>query len=392
MPFLHPRAFAEIDLSAYRHNLRAIMKFIGPDASVAAVLKADAYGHSAKLLAPEAEAAGSKYVVVADTLEAIEVREAGVTIPVLILGKLIPGEWDSLAEYDLTPTIHSREELSLFENVAARRGARLKAHFKVNTGMNRLGLDYDEAFGVIEAATRGGRIEVEGIYSHFSSAESDEEYSRLQLERFTALRRMLSGAGIEPKYFHNSNSFGISRYGASGCNLVRPGLATYGCVPDLLSKSHGKEFELRPVLSLRSQIIHLRDVRKGASIGYDRTHVAGRDSVIATLSIGYHDGVPRSVSNVGSVLVLGERAPVVGLVTMDYTLVDVTDVEGVRTGDLATIIGVDGERSIGIRELAKTAGTIPYELTTRLGRRVARIPRGGASVRISKRSDAKSAG
>ncbi len=354
--------WAEIDLSQLRANLRAFRRRLKPGVRVLGVVKADAYGHGAARVARALEDEKADWLGVSSVEEGVAARRAGVRLPVLVLGSLYPFEsFDACAAFKLTPTIASLEGARRLVESAERRRYKLACHVKVETGMGRIGVSVAAAAAVLGLLSKSKRVRPEGLYSHLACAESDEAFTRGQLAAFKAAVDAARAAGVEVPLKHLANSQGALRYPESHWDMVRPGLALYGLMPP---------FE--PVLSLKTRLVFLKRVPAGTRLGYGATFTTARPSSIATLPIGYADGVARGLSNRGEALVRGRRCRIVGAISMDMLMVDVTDVPAVAVGDEAVLIGGQGRGRIDASEPARALGTIPYEIATGLA---ARVPR-----------------
>ncbi len=367
------RVWAEIDLDALAENVRAIRTHAGPDVALLSVVKADAYGHGAAPCARVAIEAGASMIGVGDSTEALELREAGILAPILVLGAVIEEEIGWVVSYDITPTIHSAGMVPRIAEEARRQGKRQKVHLKLDTGMGRLGASTVRALEIAQRIVGDPNLELEGLSTHFSSAYGMDERSldatRQQIARFETVAAQLAQAGIRPPLMHLANSGAIGLSPVPG-NLIRPGIATYGIDPGMF-RVH--DVHVKPVLSLRTQVAFLKGVRAGATIGYNQTHLTRRKTHIATLPVGYNDGYPYALSNRSAVLIRGELAPVIGTVTMDYLTVDVGHIPGVHVGDEVVLIGRQASREIKVTHLAQLAQTIPLEITCGLGKRVRRV-------------------
>jgi alanine racemase len=370
---------AEIDLDALGHNLAAVRALAGP-AGVMAVVKANAYGHGAVIVARTLEQRGVDMLAVALVEEALELRHAGVRSPLLVLGGAYEGGWDALVEHGLTPTVFRVDHLEALAGAAGRAGRAVAAHVKVDTGMGRIGLLPDELPAFLDRARALPEIRLEGLLSHFANADlADAALTSEQVRRFRTALSQMREQGLEPRYRHLANSAGVLdrpevRDGLE-LNLVRPGLMLYGLSP---ASWLGKDVPLRPVLSWKSAITHLKRVPAGTPISYGSTWTAQRESVIATVPVGYADGYGREYSSRAAVLVRGQRAQVAGRVCMDMFMVDVTDVPGAALGDEVVLLGAQGDERIGADELAALGATIHYEVLCAVGARVPRVPVGGA--------------
>lgn len=364
----NPRVWADIDLKAISSNLEIVRRRLGHD-NVMLVVKADAYGHGAVRVARhvlerrEATAFG-----VGDSQEALELREAGIPAPILILGAIVDGEMIDVVRNDIAVCAHSLDRVRRLERVARKIEKPCRVHVMLDTGMGRLGPFEDRATEVALAIARSEWLEFEGVATHFSNSHNDPAFTAQQIARFEAFRAKLVACGVEPPVVHAANSGAILNGSAASFDMARVGAAAYGLLVTDLPDPHG----LTPALSLRTQVIYMKDVPAGTPISYNRLHVTEKKTRIATLPIGYNDGLPYNLSNRAHVLLRGQRAPIVGAISMDYCMVDVGGIPSVRTGDQATLIGVDGEHHILVPELASALQTVPYELTCGLGKRVVR--------------------
>ncbi len=366
----HHVTWAEIDLDALQANVRALKAWVGPRVELIAVVKANAYGHGAVPVARAALAAGATRLAVHRLEEGIALRQAGITAPVLLLGYVPLAAAALVARYRLTPTVIT---LEFAETLAACAEAPCPVHVKVDTGMGRYGLLPEEVLDFIRALRRITGVTVEGIYTHFATAdEADPAFMHRQFEIFQTILDRLQKAGICPPLKHACNSAALLRFSAAHLDAVRPGIALYGMCP---SEAWPMPVRLQPVLTLKSRVTRVRVLSPGSSIGYGRTFIARRPTRVALVPVGYGDGYHRSLSNQGWVLVRGCRAPVVGRVSMDQIVVDVTHIPGVQLEEEVVLIGAQGEEAITAEEVARWAGTINYEVTTALLPRVARIYR-----------------
>ena len=369
----NPRAWAEVRLDRVKRNLGAVRRAVGAKVDVMAVIKADAYGHGAVPIARAALDAGAARLGVGDSTEAIELRETGITAPIHVLGALVEREIDDVIYHGITPTIHSLARVDDLDRRARMQGKRLPVHLMIDTGMGRLGVRPESAAELLYAIASRPNLALEGIATHLSSAgDLDPEFTNEQLTAFRDVLRFARDHRIHVQKIHAAATAGLFFYPAARYNLVRPGISLYGIDPGGLAARAGVTLE--PALSLRSQIVFLKQVEAGTPIGYGATWRSPEPTKIATIPIGYNDGYPFACSGRGAeILVRGVRAPVVGTVTMDYLIVDVGRVPGVAVGDMVTLIGSDGADEIRVEDLARWGGTIPYEITCRLGKRVRRI-------------------
>lgn len=361
--------FARIDLDAVAHNVRAVKGLVG-DGKICAAVKADAYGHGAPAVAKVMSMAGVDMFGVAMTEEAVELRDAGVTKTIILLTGVPEEDIDEILEYGVTSCIAEEGFARRLSEEAVRTGRIADAHVNVDTGMGRVGIPQEHAADAISRIAQLPGLRLTGIFSHFAcSGASDLGASRRQLRGLKRVAEALRLAGVRLPMLHMANSCAVLRMPSSYLDCVRPGLILYGLYP----MGYGsRRVRLRPVMSLHSRVSFCKEVRAGEKLGYGHTFTTWRDSVIATIPIGYHDGFLRQYSNAGEVLVRGHRAPVVGRVCMDQTLADVTGVPGVRVGDDVVIYGEQDGARITIEEMAWLLDRIPYELTCSVGGRVRR--------------------
>lgn len=365
---LHARTWAEVDLDRLARNLAFVRSVTEPETEIMLVVKADAYGHGAVPVSWHLLPHGVAALGVGDSTEALELRDAGITAPIVVLGAVVAGELDDVVRGDIQITVHSGDRIRALRRQLERNGPRVRVHLKVDTGMGRLGCRPERVLGIAREIQRSRRIQLEGVSTHLASAGSEgEKQTQLQLRRFKRVLSALDREGLLPRWQHIHSSTGVMRRLPGAFNLVRPGIAVYGTDP-----SGEMAAGLQPALNWRTQVVFLKDHRKGARIGYGGTWTAERKTRVATLPVGYNDGYRFAFSNRAEVLVRGHRCPVIGRVSMDYICLDVTDLPGTRVGDVATLLGTDGEQTITVSELADLADTIPYEILCGIGRRVKR--------------------
>lgn len=367
--------FAEIDLAALRENYATIRASVPSRAAVLAVVKADAYGHGFLEICRELERQGVDAFGVAFLAEAIQLRKSGIDKPILLLGGIYPGQEKKCVGFNISTTVFSLEQAKALDLAAGRLYRKALMHLKVDTGMGRLGIPYDQIPAMLDALKLLPNIYLEGVVSHFASAdeldESGQYFTRLQVERFEWVVQQIRRAKFAPRYLHIANSAGALLKDYPFCNLVRPGIALYGALP---SDDFQGRLSLRPVMRLKSKIAMLKWVEPGTTISYGRRFTASSRSLIASVPVGYADGYPRALTNKGEALVRGVRVPVVGTVCMDWIMLDVTGLDGVTVGDEVLLMGDDQQgNSIRAEELAKWAGTIPYEILCGISKRVPRV-------------------
>ena len=382
--------WAEVSLGALTYNLEAIRTYVNPPQEkrktprkILSIVKGNGYGHGGPEVAKALEKAGSDWFGVTCTDEGIAVRKAGVRKPILILTSFVPGEESRLVKHDLTAVIHRCEQLALLDRAAARRSGkkRVPFHLKIDTGMNRLGIASRDAECFALQLGQCKHLQLTGIFSHFASSGVFTEtavgqQTREQEERFYAAVERLRALGIDPGIVHLANSAAIVTRPETWADMVRPGAILYGYHPGYdpieLRDEAEKKLPLKPVMSLRSRIISLRSVPAGAGIGYDSAFVAQRPSRIGVLAAGYGDGIHRSLGNRGNVLLNGKLAPIVGIISMDVTMIDVTDIESAKIGDVATIHGTDGKHVLPANRVARSIGTVTSDLLCAVSQRVPR--------------------
>jgi len=390
--------WAEVSLSTLAENFRSIRKFVNPPEEkrktprkILCIVKGNGYGHGGPQVAKALEKAGSDWFGVTCTDEGIAVRKAGVRKPVLVLTSFWPGEESRLLEHDLTAVIHRCEQLKELDRAAGRIIAKkdgkkgrkkVSFHLKMDTGMNRLGIAPSDVECFARQLAKCKHLELGGVFTHFASSEvltntRTGEQTRQQEERFYAALDRLRALGIDPGIVHLANSAAIVARPETWADMVRPGAILYGYHPGYDPVEQRPEIEarlpLKPVMSLRTRIINIRNIPVGAGVGYNETFIAKRPSRIAVLAAGYGDGIHRSLGNRGSVLVRGALAPMVGIVSMDVTMIDVTEVPGAAIGDVVTIYGTDGDRVLPANVIARSIGTVTSDLLCAVSQRVPRI-------------------
>ena len=372
------RCWAEVDFSALRGNLAWLRHRIGPQVKIITVVKADAYGHGLKQIAALLMQSGTDVFGVANLTEAQAIRSVGQGWPILMLGACLPGEVETAVRDDVMPTISSLGEARAFSEAAAQRRRPVCIHLKVDTGMGRLGVPAAHAVELVTQVSALPHLTVQGIYTHYSSAEDDGQFSRAQSARFHAVLEQLRARKLLPPLVHAHNSAALLHESGSLHNVIRPGLLVYGIVPPGQRRlSAAVRRQLVPALALKCRVSFVKEVPRGTPLSYGRTFVTSRRTGVATLTAGYGDGYPRAASNGAEVLIRGERCRVLGRVTMDQTLVDVTALPDLNAGEEAVLIGRQGGDEITVTELADWCGTVPWEILTNITYRVPRVYRGG---------------
>jgi len=366
---------AEVNLANLRHNLRVMQRMAG-GAEVWAVLKADGYGHGAKGVARTLERAGATGICVALLEEGIELREAGIRVPILITGGYFGRAFGEVLRHSLTPVLHDPSQVEELADEVRYSGAEpASVHVKIDTGMSRLGVLPRDVPKMAEVLGRNPQVQVSGLMTHFACADgADADSIHAQMDVFDQACAALRGLGIDPALRHAANSAAILQAPRAHLNMVRPGIALFGVEPRA-----GICKELRPVMQVRTELVAVREIPAGATVGYGATWTAKRTSRIATIPMGYADGLSRALSNQGELLVRGKRAPIAGVVSMDMAMLDVTEIDDVKVGDECVVLGSQkgplGQDTISTEEIAGRLGTIPWEVLTDISRRVPRFYR-----------------
>jgi len=364
-----------IDTDALAFNFHSAKKFIGRDVKYMAVVKGNAYGHSAVECSRRLEAEGIDWLAVALAEEAFELRAAGIDIPILCLRGSNGTSPEKLLAARVTPVLFQCEKIAEFSAAAKKLGQKVNVHIKIDTGMGRVGVRFDEIDAVVAELTRCDSLNVGGLMTHFAAADGTDaaslDHTSLQRRRFYECVEKFEQAGLKPDVTDLANSPAAVSHPETRGNMVRLGGILYGLIDDVLPPGIPRP-ETRPVMSLRSYVSSIKTILPGDSIGYGRTFIASDERRIATVPIGYADGLMRTLSNKGTAIVAGKRAPIVGRVSMDWTTLDVTGIENVRIGTPATFIGSEAGERISAEEMAAQAGTISYEVTCGISPRVHR--------------------
>lgn len=367
------RVYAEIDLDAIRDNIREIKRHIGTKTKLMAIIKADGYGHGSVPIANALRDEGVDGFGVAIIEEGILLRKRGIKQPILILGYTSQYQYAELIQYELTQTVFQYSMAESISKFAVTMGRTARIHIALDTGMNRIGFqDTEESVEVIKRIQKLPNLVIEGIFTHFSKAdELDKTFTFHQMDRFHQFVEKLEKNGVHIPIKHASNSAGIIDFNSAHLDMVRSGIITYGLYP---SKDVGKEqLKIQPALELKSHVIYRKRVPAGESVSYGGTYVTDRETVIATIPVGYGDGYPRALSSKGRVLIHGQYAPIIGRVCMDQFMVDITHIPDVKQEDIVTLVGRDGDNCITVEEVANLAGSFNYEFCCGLGRRVPRV-------------------
>ncbi len=366
---------AEIDLSALRHNFLEVKKAARPGCGLLAVVKADAYGHGFMDISLELESLGVTAFGVAFLAEGIQLRKSGIDRPILILGGIYPGQEKKCVGFNISTALFTLEQAKALDEAARKLYRNAKVHLKVDTGMGRLGISPGEAEGFLRELRGLKNIELEGIFSHFASADeldaSGSNYTVRQTELFTGVLQEAKKQGFSPTYVHIANSAAAFSRDLPFCNLMRPGIVLYGALPSADFKG---KIDVKPVMRLKSRVAMLKWVEADTSISYARRFVSTGKTLVASVPVGYADGYDRGLTNKGEALIRGRRAQVAGTVCMDWIMLDVTHIPDIQVGDEVTLLGCDEQGNcIHAEELAEQAGTIPYEIFCGISKRVPRV-------------------
>lgn len=373
----HPYpAWVEVDLAAVRHNYNEICKFLTKKfpkkkcPGVIGVVKADAYGHGMLKVAKTLNALGMSFFAVSDIPEAVILRRNGIKKKILLLEDINDSGLNDVIKYKLIPSISRIKSAEKLNKLAKKIKRKVDVHINIDTGMNRLGVLYSEADYVISEILNMPYLNINGLYTHFPVADIDMTFTKEQINKMKVLHSNLRDKGSAVPFMHAANSVGLSTYTTDVFNYVRPGLMLYGLYPD---KKIKRKIKLSPVMSVKAKVVCLKRIDKGCGISYGHTYKAKKDIDIAVLSIGYSDAFPRILSNQGSVILEGCKCRIVGRVTMDQIMVDVSKIKSIKIGSVATILGYEKKVSISACDIAYQAGTINYEIVCNFGNRLPKI-------------------
>ena len=371
--FANRPTWVEVNLHNLALNYHSVKKFVGADLGFMAVVKADAYGHGAVCCARKLEAEGIDWFGVALPEEGLELRQHGIRKPILCLGSFWAGQEKRLLDNNLTSVVYQIEQAKLLNRAAKEKNIIADIHVKVDTGMGRIGVRFNEVKDFAEKLRDYNNLRVDGVMTHFAAADnlSENDFTNGQVNKFDEAVAIFEAKGFHPTYRDLANSPGAVAHKNSRGNLIRIGGILYGLGGDILPAGIDKP-ELKPVMSLHTRIAHLKLVPKGETLGYSRTFTTERDSLIATIPIGYHDGYRRSLSNVGRAIINGQYASVVGRISMDWTILDVTSLSNVKVDDEVFLIGKSSTLKVTAEEIAQATNTISYEITCGINRRVPR--------------------
>ena len=378
----HSRVCANIDLDAIRFNMESMHQKIDPKTKIMAVVKTDGYGHGAIPIAREIESLDYLYgYAVATVEEGLMLRRSGIKKPILILGYIFPDQYEDVIEAEIDPSVFTLEMAQTLSDTAGKVGKICKIHFAIDTGMSRIGYQVtEEAADEMAQIARLPHMMVEGIFTHFARAdETDKAFTFHQMEQFKKMIAMMDARNITIPIHHCSNSAGIVEIPEANMNMVRAGITLYGLWPsDEVDKA---AITLKPALELKSHVAYVKRLEAGRAISYGGTYTTETDRLIATIPVGYGDGYCRGLSNKGSVLIHGRRAPICGRICMDQFMADVTDIPDVQIGDEVTLIGKDGTEEITMEEVGTLSGRFNYEFVCDLGKRVPRVfYKGGMAI------------
>lgn len=360
------RTWAVIDMDRVRDNFRKMKRHLG-DVNILGAVKAEAYGHGGFEISRVLKEEGIDALGVAGVEEALNLES--LNLPIVIFHPTFLFDIPTIVDKGFIPTVTDGRFAEQLDREAAKQNKRVKIHIEIDTGMERVGVPYQESIQFIDEIQKRKALEIEGLFTHFAESEKeDKSFTYLQLNRFNHILHLLKEKGISIPYCHTANSGAILDIRPSYFNMVRPGLLLYGLYPN------GREsVKVLPIMTLKSRICYIKWIKKGDTVSYGRRYRAERRTRVATISIGYGDGLPRLLSNKGAVIINAKRAPIIGTVCMDLIMVDVTNIEGIEIGDEVTVIGREGDEEISVDEVAQLVGTINYEITCNIGPRVPRI-------------------
>jgi len=368
----YDRCYAEVSLGALNHNLAEIKKRVAPGVRILAVVKANAYGHGAERVAQEYQDQVD-FFAVATLEEGIQLRDSGIRKPILILGYTSPAQYEDVIRHGIRPAVYSLEDARKFQAAAEKLSVRAPLHIALDTGMTRIGFDVlDQSADEIAKIAAMPNVVLEGMFSHFSCCDQqDKSYCMFQLKNFTDMVGMLEKRGVTVPIRHICNSAGIMEFDDYRFDMVRAGIILYGIYPS--EDVQKKNLDLKPVLSWKAHVTRVHKVGAGVSVSYGATYTTERETVIASVSVGYADGYPRALSSKGRVLIHGKSAPIIGRICMDQMMVDITDIPDVKVEDIVTLVGWDGDEHIPIEEIADPSARFNYEMLCNISGRVVRL-------------------
>jgi len=363
-------AWVEVDLDAARFNIERIKSLIPAGVDILLVVKADAYGHGAVRISQLAGECGVAMLGVATLDEGRELRHAKIRTPILVLSPVLSQELEGVLDNGLAVTASSYEFAEMASEIAVRRNERCTIHVEIDTGMGRAGVPQDQAVEIVSRMNRLKGVVLDGIYTHFPASDSDVDFTSDQIATFTGIVDELRRAGVVFRYVHCANSAAILNFPSSEFNLVRPGLLAYGHTPSIVLKDR---IELMPVMSFKARLVLVREMPAGASISYGRTYIATKPIAAGTVPVGYGHGLSHRLSNRGEFLFRGKRVPVIGRVTMDMTVLDLSGFDDPKTGEEVVIFGRQGNDEITVDDIARWDETLNYEVLCRISKRVTRV-------------------
>ena len=366
------RAWVEVNQGALAFNIRQIKSILKPQTALMAVVKADAYGHGAVEVAKTVLGAGADWLAVATLGEGVELRRAGITAPILILGAInTPQEIRAIAQWNLQPTIGNPQQALIFSDTLSNSRGKLPVHLKLDTGMSRLGTRWESATEFVELVGKLPHLTIASIYSHLATADDpDPTFMRLQQQRFVSAIAKLKINNIVPPFIHLANSAATLTDQDLHYDLVRVGLALYGLYP---SPHLSSSLELQPALQVKTRITQIKTIPPGTGVSYGHKFISKKELRIGVIGIGYADGVPRNLSNRLQVLIRGQRVPQIGAITMDQIMVDVSKIKNLQVGEVVTLLGRDGDEEISADDWATTLGTISWEILCSFKHRLPRV-------------------
>lgn len=371
MIVMHRPTWVEIDLNALRQNLLAIRKMAGPGVKIMGIVKADAYGHGDYEVGRVLLDHGVEMLGIAILEEGIQLRDKGIQAPLLLLGGLFEDQIDTVIQYNIIPTVYDLKLVVVFSKRASELNKTVPVHVYVDTGMGSIGVRYDKAVEFVKSLYDIKNIFIDGIYTHCSSSDEKESaYTNLQIRRFRDILTTLDAIKIGIPLRHMANSGAIIGYPDAYFTMVRPGLSLYGLYP---SEEVSRNIGIKPVMSFKTRVVHIKDMQPGDEVGYGRTYKITKPTRVATLPFGYDDGYNRLLSGQGKVILRGVMASIIGRVCMDQCFVDVSHINEVSVGDEVVVYGSQGQETISIESIAKQLHTIPYEVTCSVSKRVPRI-------------------
>jgi alanine racemase len=365
--------WAEIDLDKLAYNVKQIRKLVGPEVKIAAVVKANGYGHGSMEICGVLLESGADMIAVSSINEAVEIRKEYKKAQTIVLGYIPTENIEEAIQYGVIQTVISYDQAKIISIEAEKFGMGVSVHIKIDTGMNRIGF-YPDAASILEimAISKLPNIKINGIYSHFAVAdERDKSFTHRQFEQFTGFVSKLEAEGLSIPIKHISNSAGVLDMPDMNLSMVRPGIILYGVYPS--NQVDRKALDLKPVMTLKARIAFIKTLQEDGGISYGHAYMGKKGQRIATIPIGYADGYTRLLSNVGEVLVKGQKTHIVGTICMDQCMIDITDIDHVQVGDEVVLFGTDGTHEILVEDVAEKCGKISYELLCNLGRRVPRV-------------------